>query len=70
MDRERRAGESAGQRPGSRSAARHGDLDMATRRMLDTSFLGVVDRYNESLVAGAARAECACFLGSIACRRR
>ncbi len=29
-----------------------GDLEIATRRMLDTSFLGVVDRYNESLVAG------------------
>jgi hypothetical protein len=29
-----------------------GDLETATRRMLDTSFLGVVDRYNESLVAG------------------
>lgn len=29
-----------------------GDLDVAARRMLDTSFLGVVDRYNESLVAG------------------
>jgi hypothetical protein len=29
-----------------------GDLEVATRRMLDTSFLGVVDRYNESLVAG------------------
>ncbi len=28
-----------------------GDLDIATRRMLDTSFLGVVDHYNESLVA-------------------
>jgi hypothetical protein len=28
------------------------DLDVAARRMLDTSFLGVVDRYNESLVAG------------------
>ena len=29
-----------------------GDLEIATRRMLDTSFLGVVDRYDESLVAG------------------
>lgn len=29
-----------------------GDLEIATRRMLETSFLGVVDRYNESLVAG------------------
>jgi hypothetical protein len=29
-----------------------GDLEVATRRMFDTSFLGVVDRYNESLVAG------------------
>jgi len=29
-----------------------GDLEVAMRRMMDTSFLGVVDRYNESLVAG------------------
>jgi hypothetical protein len=29
-----------------------GDLEIATRRMLDTSFLGVVDRYDASLVAG------------------
>jgi hypothetical protein len=29
-----------------------GDLEIATRRMLDTSFLGVVDLYNHSLVAG------------------
>ena len=29
-----------------------GDLEIATRRMLDTSFLGVVDLYDESLVAG------------------
>ena len=28
------------------------DLDAATARMLETSFLGVVDRFNESLVAG------------------
>ncbi len=28
------------------------DLDLATERMLETSFLGVVDRFNESLVAG------------------
>ena len=29
-----------------------GDLDAATARMLETSFLGVVDRFEESLVAG------------------
>jgi hypothetical protein len=29
-----------------------GDLEVATKRMLETSFLGVVDRFNESLVAG------------------
>lgn len=29
-----------------------GDLDLATRRMLETSFLGVVDCFEESLVAG------------------
>ncbi len=29
-----------------------GDLDRAVARMLETSFLGVVDRFNESLVAG------------------
>ncbi len=28
-----------------------GDLEIATARMLETSFLGVVDRFNESLVA-------------------
>jgi len=28
------------------------DLDVATSRMLETSFLGVVDRFDESLVAG------------------
>ncbi len=31
-----------------------GDLDRAIERMLETSFLGVVDRFNESLVAGEA----------------